>query len=149
MQRDSAKHGPRLDDELKSETEALLRGTPIEPRVEEWKEKEGPGDYDRDPDARTGPADRLGADAVEARRELSRHLRASTFPAERAELVTEAAENNAPLPVLDALRGLPAGVTFATAHEVWAALADPLVAQHGRDALRRTAATDPLNDASG
>jgi hypothetical protein len=149
MQRDSAKHGPRLDEELKSETESLLRGAPIEARVEESKEKEGPGDYDRDPDARTAPAEDLGADAVEARRELSRHLRPSVFPAQRAELVAEAAENNAPLPVLDALRALPAGVTFVTAHEVWAALADPDAAREGRDALRRIVATDPLNDASG
>jgi hypothetical protein len=149
VQRDSAKHGPRLDEELQKEVEPLLRGAPIEARVEESREKEGPGDYDRDPDARTAPAGNLGADAVEARRELSRHLRPSAFPAQRDELVAEAAENNAPLPVLEALRALPEGVTFATAHEVWVAFSDPELAREGRDVLRRAAATEPLNDASG
>ncbi len=146
MDRDSSKHGPRLDDELARETEALGRGAPIESRVEEEREKEGPGEDDRDVDARTGPASRLGADEVEARRELSRHLRPGAFPADRDRLVAEAEENHAPGPVVEALRGLPAGAEFHTAYEVWSGLTEPEVAGDRR-ALRSRAAAEPLDDA--
>jgi hypothetical protein len=140
MERDTAKHGPRLDDELKKETASLLQGAPIESRVQESREHEGPGDDDRDVDARTAPAGSLGSDAVEARRELSRHLRPSAFPATRAELLREAESQNAPSSVVAALERLRDDTTFATAHEVWAALT-----AHGD--VRAAAATDPLSDA--
>lgn len=145
VDRDSSKHGPRLDDELARETESLGRGAPIESRVEEWREKEGPGEDERDVDARTSPASRLGADEVEARRELSRHLRPTVFPADRDRLVTEAERNAAPAPVLEALRALPAGTEFRTAHEVWIGLTEPRAAGD-RDALRERASAEPLNE---
>jgi Protein of unknown function (DUF2795) len=137
MERDSNKHGPRLDDELKKETASLEQGAPIEARVEESREQEGPGEDDRDVDARTAPGGSLGSDSIEARRELSRHLRLSAFPATRAGLLKEAEAQNAPRPVLDALEQLPEGVRFATVHEVWAALT-------GHGDVRAAAATDPL-----
>jgi hypothetical protein len=140
--RDTTKHGPRLDDALERETRSLEQGSPIEARVEEWKEQESPGDADRDVDARTAPPGSLGGDAVEARRELSRHLRRSAFPADRDGLVAEAESQNAPEPVLAALRRLPADTGFATVHEVWAALT-------GSTDVREDAAHDPLSDADG
>jgi Protein of unknown function (DUF2795) len=140
MQRDSTKHGARLDDELKHETRPLEQGAPVEPRVEEAREKEGPGDEDRDVDARTAPG-ALGADDVEARRELSRHLRLSAFPAVRDELIAEARENDAPQPVLDALAGLPERTQYRTVHEVWAAVGGAA----GSDDLGEVARTDPLS----
>lgn len=146
MDRESTKHGPQLDDELAREAGSLARGAPIEARVEEDREKEGPGEDDRDVDARTGPAGRLGADATEARRELSRHLRPSAFPADRDRLVAEAEETGAPAPVVEALRKLPAEAEFRTAHEVWIGLTDPAVAAD-RDALRERASVEPLSDA--
>ena len=148
MDRDSSKHGPRLDDALSSETESLARGAPIESRVEEDREKEGPGDDDRDVDVRTGPASRLGADEVEARRELSRHLRPAAFPADGERLVAEAEANAAPAPVIEALRELPAGAEFRTAHEVWIGLTEPEAAGD-RDTLRERASAEPLNEADG
>jgi hypothetical protein len=140
MRRETTKHGPRLDDALERETRPLEQGAPIEPRVEEWKEQESPGDTDRDVDARTAPPGSLGGDDVEGRRELSRHLRASAFPADREALLAEATSQNAPEPVLAALRELPASVTYGTVHEVWAALA-------GATDVREDAAHDPLSDA--
>ena len=74
MRRETTKHGPRLDDALARETRSLEQGAPIEPRVEEWKEQESPGETERDVDARTAPPGSLGGDDVEGRRELSRHL---------------------------------------------------------------------------
>jgi hypothetical protein len=140
MRRETTKHGPRLDDALERETRPLEQGAPNEPRVEEWKEQESPGDTDRDVDARTAPPGSLGGDDVEGRRELSRHLRASAFPADREALLAEATSQNAPEPVLAALRELPASVTYGTVHEVWAALA-------GATDVREDAAHDPLSDA--
>jgi hypothetical protein len=120
MDRTSAKHSARVDDELKKETQSLTRGSPIESRVEEGREMEGPADGDYDVDARTSSG--LGADDVESRRELSRHLRPSAFPADRAALLAAAADEAAPEAVLQALRRLPEGQEYATMHEVWAAV---------------------------
>ena len=50
MERKSEKHNPRLDDEMKHETESLVRGAPIEARSEESREKEGPGDGEPTPE---------------------------------------------------------------------------------------------------
>jgi hypothetical protein len=138
--RETTKHGPRLDDALKAETRSLEQGAPIEARVEEGREKEGPGDDDRDVDAMTAPPGALGSDPVEARRELSRHLRRTVFPAGRDALLAEAEAQHAGRPVLDALSRLPATERFATVHEVWAALAG---SAHPDEAAR----TDPLTDA--
>lgn len=140
MERESTKHGPRLDDALKGETRSLEQGEPIEARTREDLEKEGPGEEDRDVDVLTAPPGSLGSSRVEARRELSRHLRLSAFPAERDALVAEAESQHAPEPVLAALRRLPAGRAFDTVHEVWAAL-------EGYADADEAARTEPLTDA--
>jgi hypothetical protein len=137
--RESTKHGPRMDDALKSETRPLEQGAPLESRVHEHRESEPPGDFDRDVDSRTAPPGALGSDPVEARRELSRHLRASAFPGDRDALIAEAESQHAPEPVLATLRTLRAGQQFATVHEVWAAL-------QGFADVRDAAAHEPLSD---
>jgi hypothetical protein len=136
--RDTTKHGPRLDDQLKRETRGLEQGAPLEPRVEEWREHEPPGEDDPDVDARPASGS-LGSDPVEARRELSRHLRLTVFPADREALVREAAEMHAPADVSSVLQSLPPDITFANVHEVWACLS-------GYDDLRSAAAHEPLTD---
>jgi Protein of unknown function (DUF2795) len=138
--RESTKHGPRLDDELKHETRPLEQGAPVESRAREDLEKEAPGDSERDVDARTAPPGVLGSDPVEARRELSRFLRLSAFPAGRDALLVEAESQQAPGPVVAALRELPAGETYDTVHEVWAAIS-------GYDDPDAAARTEPLSDA--
>lgn len=40
MERGSDKHGPLLDDQLKEETEALVRGEPVPSHVEEFRQVE-------------------------------------------------------------------------------------------------------------
>ena len=120
--RESTKHGPRMDELLKGETRSLEQGAPIEARSREDLEKEGPADSDRAVDVRTAPAGALGSDAVEARREVSRHVRLSAFPAGREGLLAEAEGQNAPESVLNVLRRLPSDGEFSTLHEVWAAL---------------------------
>jgi hypothetical protein len=128
-----------MDEALKDETRSLEQGAPIEARSREDLEKEGPADSDRDVDVYTAPPDALGSDPVEARRELSRHLRPVAFPTGRDGLLAEAESQHAPDSVLDALRRLPADAEFTTVHEVWAALA-------GYDDVREAAAHEPLTD---
>lgn len=52
MERGSGKHGPRLDDEMDRETESITRGSPVEARAEESREKEGPADGEPVPQSR-------------------------------------------------------------------------------------------------
>jgi hypothetical protein len=44
MERGSDKHGPQVDEKMKQETESLERGSPVEARAEESRQKEPPGD---------------------------------------------------------------------------------------------------------
>jgi Protein of unknown function (DUF2795) len=128
-----------MDEALKRETRSLEQGAPIEARTREDREHEGPADSERDVDPHTAPPGSLGSDPVEARRELSRHLRPSAFPAGRDRLLEEAESQNAPAAVFDALRRLPADGEFSTVHEVWAAL-------EGFSDVRDAAAHEPLTE---
>ena len=121
-ERDSTKHSPRLDEELKKEVGSLTHGSPAESRKEEWREQEGAADGEREPSSRTADPASLGPDGTSARAELSRHLRLSAFPGDRDALLTEAEGNHAPEPVLAALRRLPEGTAFSTVYDVWEAL---------------------------
>ncbi len=122
----SSKHGFRLDDAMSAETESLQRGAPVESRVEEWREAEPSGEdqpvadgvLNGARDAETAP----GHDEVELRSELAKRLRASAFPANRQTLEDVAREEQAPGPILDLLRRLPDGRTFANTADVWQAL---------------------------
>ena len=131
-ERDSTKHSPRLDDQLKKEVGSLTHGSPAESRKEEWREQEGAADDEREPSSRTVDPHQLGPDNETARAELSRHLRLSAFPGDREALVAEAEENNAPRPVLDALRQLPSDAQFETVYDVWEALGGEIEHVAGR-----------------
>jgi Protein of unknown function (DUF2795) len=130
-QRDSSKHSPRLDDELKKELGSLTHGAPAESRKEEWREQEGAADGEREPSARTGDPSSLGPDNETARAELSRHLRLSAFPGDREALLAEAEQNDASEAVLEAIRWLPDG-TFPTLYDVWEALGGEIEHTAGR-----------------
>jgi hypothetical protein len=52
VERGSDKHGPQLDDELVHETRSLEQGAPLEARVEEFREQEGAGDDQPEPQPR-------------------------------------------------------------------------------------------------
>jgi hypothetical protein len=131
VQRDSNRHSPRLDDELKRETESLVRGAPVESRAEESREQEGAAEGEREPSARTRSGG-LNEEEAAQRSDLSRHLRLSVFPAASDALLEEAEANNAPAHVLADLRRLPPDVTFGTVHEVWAALTGTVETVTGR-----------------
>ena len=52
MERGSDKHSPRIDDEMHHEVRSLEQGAPVEARVEEFREQEGPGDDQPMPESR-------------------------------------------------------------------------------------------------
>jgi hypothetical protein len=115
MQRGSDKHGPLADEQLKDEIEPLERGAPVSARVEEFRDPEGAGDREPEPDAR------LTVDEAELRSSIARWLHRVDYPAPRDTLVAEAERNNAPLAVIDALRRLPADV-YENVQQIWIAL---------------------------
>ena len=111
MDQRSNKHGPRLDDELRHETESIVDGAPVEAHAEEFREQE--------------PLDEQGrpGDPIEARAELARRLEPSVFPAERDDLLASAERKHAPDWLLDALKGLP-DAAYPTTESVWRAMAE-------------------------
>ena len=126
MERGSDKHSTRVDEQLDHETRSLQQGSPIESRVEEFREQEGPGDDQPTPDARlTGgraTAASLDLDDAETRADIARFLHPSTFPADREALLADAEANHAPADVLERLQALPAGRAYENVQAVWSAL---------------------------
>jgi hypothetical protein len=124
LERGSDKHSPRVDEELEHETRSLEQGAPVESRVEEHREQEGPGDDQPTPSALLtgGGTGSLDLDDAEARSGIARFIDPSTFPADREGLLDNAEANNAPPAVLERLQALPAGRTYQALPDVWSAL---------------------------
>lgn len=126
MQRGSDKHSARMDEALRGETEPIVR-TGREGR-EEWKSAEPSGedepDVDRVPNATLvgGTPEGMEPDDVEGRSELASYLGKDLYPAVRAQLIGRAIDENAPVAVVDRLRELPSGRTFANVNDVWTTL---------------------------
>lgn len=100
MQRGSNRLSVHKDDEMKHELEGLLRsGHPT--RTQEW--------HDPEPVADDDPAVAGGPDGAPLGTELARHLTRRAFPARRGTLLRTLEGDNAPGPVIDAVRGLPGG----------------------------------------
>lgn len=131
MERGSAKHGPRLDDEMAKEVEGHLDGGVAGGRAEEWHEPEPAGEDQPEPTLapdgprRGGAPAPLTAEDVEQRSELGRYLPRSVLPADAERLRAAAAEMDAPDAVMDQLAQLPAGRQYRTVSEIWAALGHP------------------------
>jgi hypothetical protein len=116
VERKSEKHNPRLDDQMKQETESLVRGAPVEARAEEFREQEGPANGEPTPDAD------ITSDEVEQRAELARHLGPAPFPGDREALLEAARSEHAPDWVIQQLESLPSGDRFENVEAVWTAL---------------------------
>lgn len=128
MQRGSDKHAPRLDDELKDETQSLERGAPVEARADEAREEEGPAEGEPTPtthlqgDRGLTPDEAPEHDDLVDRHEVGRHLQGSVFPGDRDALIASAREMNAPAAVVELLSRLPANERYETLQDVWEAL---------------------------
>jgi hypothetical protein len=126
LERGSDKHSPRVDEQLDHDTRSLRQGAPVESRVEEHREQEGPGEDQPTPDARlTGgraTAASLDLDDAEARADIARFLTPSAFPADREALLADAEGNHAPATVVERLQALPAGRAYENVQDIWGAL---------------------------
>jgi len=120
MERESTKHGPLQDDELKHETEALVRGEPQRPHIEEWREVEPAGDIPAV--RRPGSQPDQEAEDITLRSELARVLTNDDFPADRDMLLARLADTDAPAALGVRVARLEPGRRFASAHEVMVAL---------------------------
>jgi hypothetical protein len=124
------KHSPRLDDELEHEMQGMLKAE-RSTRAEEWRDTEpsaeGEPDVDFAPESTLvgGTPVGMDADAVVARAELARWLDRADFPSTGPQLVEAALDHRAPDAVVDELRRLPEGESFARVGDVVRALGYP------------------------
>jgi Protein of unknown function (DUF2795) len=109
--RESSKHGPRLDEEMAHETEDLVHSGHAT-HTEEWRQPE-PVDEVRQPrPVAGGPVDGPVPGDVEARSELARALGRATFPADRDTLLRRAGQADLPAALTEAIAALPAGGSY-------------------------------------
>ncbi len=123
MERQSDKHSPRLDEDLKRQVAPLTNGL-ADTRAQEARAPEPPADGEPVPDevvsARGGPAS-LTHDEVELRQELARFLDTTIWPATREQIIENATEHHATDLALGHLMRLPSG-TYPGFPEVWETL---------------------------
>lgn len=126
MERGSDKHSPMVDEQLKHETEGLVRSG-RSTHAEEWKDPEPSGEdqpeADRAPDATLHggiPAGMSAAD-VEGRAELAGFL-GNAYPMVRAQILDLVIEREAPARIVDLVRDLPSDREYHNVTEVWQAL---------------------------
>ena len=127
MERGSDKHSPLVDDQLKHETEGLVRsghGT----HAEEWKDAEPSGEDQPDADLAPsgtlhgGAPEGMAADDVEGRAELAGFIGKSAYPMVREQILDLVIDRQAPTRVVDLVRRLPAGREFENINDVWTAV---------------------------
>lgn len=126
MPRDTTKHDPRLDDQLKAETRALTTGAPVEGHSRQDRLQEAPADDEPgfEPATRPGPtsAATLTAEEARIRRTLAGALAGATYPATRNDLIRHLGDPDGRDDLTARLRMLPADRTFADATDAMRAL---------------------------
>jgi len=122
MDRESNKHSPRIDEAMARDVDSLLHGAPEESRAQEWRLQEDPVVGPGQPSDEPLPGMELSDAEVQERADLSRHVAAAHYPAERDELVAAAEDDHAPDDVIEALGHLPPGVAYDNVAAVWQAL---------------------------
>jgi hypothetical protein len=127
VDRGSDKHSPMRDEQLKHETEGLVRGG-RSTHAEEWKDPEPSGedqpDADRAPDTTLhgGTPAGMTDDDVEGRAELASYLGKDCYPMVREQVIDLAMDRQAPVRVVDLVRRLPSGREFHNVNEIWTAV---------------------------
>ncbi|MGW0193878.1 DUF2795 domain-containing protein [Nonomuraea sp. NPDC003201] len=111
-QRGSDKHGPRLDDQQKHETEGMVRGGGPT-HAEEWKEPEpmpAPGEEPAKPyppGHEPGTPSGITQQGADIRSDLAKWLSDAHWPAKPDDLVRHTDSAGAPDLVVDMVRSLP------------------------------------------
>ena len=129
MDRGNSKHAPRVDEQMSQEVNGLVQGPGTGgSRVDEFRVPEPAGEDQPEAttapggDLRSGTPQGMTSEDVEARSRLGRFITMTALPGDRATLLANARENEAPDDVLAALERLPEGTRYQTVSEVWAAL---------------------------
>jgi hypothetical protein len=127
-ERNTDKHGPRLDDAIGHEVEAMVRGTGPT-HSGEWRDAEV---ADADEPAvgaasgrEGGTPDGMDQTDLDRRAELAAALGRTVFPADAGKLRARLADENAPDHLLGLLKRLPGDQSYQNIGEVWAALRLP------------------------
>src|SRR3954452_21003308 len=122
VERGSDKHSPMLDDQLKHETEGLVRSG-RSTHAEEWKDPEPAGEdqpeADRAPDStmRGGIPTGMSPDDVEGRSQLAGFIGKDAYPLVREQVLEIVIDAEAPEQVVDLVRRLPSGREFHNAND--------------------------------
>ena len=127
MERGSDKHSPMRDEQLKHETDGLVRSGHAT-HAEEWKDPEPSGEDQ--PDADRAPAGTLHGgvptgmsdEDVEGRAEVATYIGKGSYPMVGQQILELVIDRQAPERVIDLVRRLPSGREFHNVNEVWAAV---------------------------
>jgi hypothetical protein len=127
VDRGSDKVSPRRDEELKHETQGLIRSG-HSTHAEEWKDPEPVGEDQPDADLVPngsllgGTPNGMEPDDVAGRSELASFLGKDCYPMVREQVIDLVIDRNAPERVVDLVRGLPSGREFTNVNDIWTAL---------------------------
>jgi hypothetical protein len=125
MERGNTKHGVHLDEEMANEVRGTVHGDGSDSLAEEFHDPEPAGADQPQPDRgrlEGGAPPGMTYEEVEERSRLGRYIPRSRLPGDREGLIVGANEMNAPDDIVAQLAALPAGETFQTVNEIWAAL---------------------------
>ena len=121
MPRDSAERGPRTDDELKRETEGMVRGGgPARAEERERPEplEESPGSAVQMPPERQAGGVDMSAGEVAWRSRIAQALASLDYPADRGRILALLEREHAPDPLITAMLGLPKDRRFHNVGEI-------------------------------
>ncbi|HET6815844.1 MAG TPA: DUF2795 domain-containing protein [Mycobacteriales bacterium] len=127
MDRGSDKHSPLVDDQLKHETEGLVRAG-RSTHAEEWKDAEPSGEDQPDADLAPegtlhgGVPEGMSPDDVDGRAELAGFIGKHAYPLLREQILDLVIDGQAPDRVIDLVRRLPSGRQFENINDVWTAV---------------------------
>jgi hypothetical protein len=134
VERGSDKVSPRADEELKHQTEGLVRSGHTT-HAEEWKDPEPVGedqpDVDRVPSGTLhgGVPQGMSDEDVDGRAELAGYIGKAAYPLVRAQVIDLVMDGEAPQRVIDLVRNLPSDRQFENVNDLWTALGGHVEAQ--------------------
>ena len=127
MDRGSDKVSPRADEELKHQTQGLVRSGHTT-HAEEWKDPEPIGedqpDADLAPDGTLhgGTPSGMTGDDIEGRAELAGYIGKDAYPLIGQQVLELVMDGQAPVRVIDLVRRLPSGREFHNINDIWTSL---------------------------
>ena len=134
MDRGSDKVSPRADEELKHQTQGLVRSGHTT-HAEEWKDPEPIGedqpDADLAPDGTLhgGTPAGMTGDDVEGRAELAGYIGKDAYPLVGQQVLELVIDGQAPARVIDLVRRLPSGREFHNINDIWTSLGGQVEAE--------------------